>query len=266
MCCPNTAFLDNKRSIDAPPAKWSQLSRFRVHPLLLVALLPLFPTGLYLNRGYTIWFHWFSLAALVTQSSFLRKFAILQGSGISLGWYAAMVYEWMFQGNFFHILYKNSPIFLRQHMVDENGTVIWDTPESLVCRLVSHTADIVAHPVLAYWLWRWHVRASGSGVLDWSVIVLAYACSRLWSIVHTTYNMGEPGLFYMGHEVYNVDSLDVWIAPYIAEGVIYALAVFWKLVLEEPPESAKVSDALFDAKPKLIESESDLSTDTCPAR
>ena len=51
---------------------------------LVIAALPLLPTAMYVNRGYTVWFHLVSTIYFLSRSPFVRQVAILQGLGICL--------------------------------------------------------------------------------------------------------------------------------------------------------------------------------------
>ena len=75
-----------------------------------------------------------------------------------------------------------------------------------------------------------------------------------WSVIHTYYNFGTPLPFYVGHDVYTVDSLDSWYPAYIAEAVVYLSVVVWKILLEGSEEKKLSKDNT--QKPELIHSDS----------
>merc|ERR1712157_656695 len=104
---------------------WVPKAWWPVNPILLILIIPLLPSWLYLNRGYTIWFHNISLAYLLTMNESLRRFLIVQGTGISLGWWAALVYDFYVHGRYAHILYMNMPGIIKQAMVNEAGHVFY---------------------------------------------------------------------------------------------------------------------------------------------
>ena len=43
------------------------------------------------------------------------------------------------------------------------------------------------------------------------------------------FNSGKIGLFYIGYDVYIMDSLDPWYAAYAAETGFYMLIITWKI-------------------------------------
>jgi hypothetical protein len=254
MCQPS------ERPTSAPASK--ALRPWPLPPLLLVALLPFLPTWLWLNRGYTIWFHYIIIAHFLTQSPFLRKFAILQGAGVTMGWYAAIATNSYSRGRFcFDTLYHNTPAAMRVYMVDEGGNLI-HTYMSWAVMALAHLADTLGHPLPVLLFWWMHCRAGGSlrDVLTWPVIGSTYLLSRVWSLTHTYYNFGEPGLFYFGYDVYNVKDLEGWLPAYLAEGAMYASAVMYKLWAVERTTSKTLH--VESSHPLLVASESGISIDT----
>lgn len=201
-----------------------------MHPIVPIAALPLLPTWLYLNRGYTIWFHLMTVAFLLTRRTFLRRFLIFQGTCITAGWYASILLDLVKNARFFHILYQNTPELMKSVIIDESGEVVY-TAGSVGLMALTHAADTFAHPGLVYLLWRWHRLSGGtiSDILTWSVVVSHYLFSRLWSVVHVYHNTGQLGFFYIGHDVYNVEDLCCWIPAYVTEGLIHAAVVVWIL-------------------------------------
>jgi hypothetical protein len=190
---------------------------------LILALLPVLPRSLYLNRGYTVWFHLTSLSYFFTRSSFLRKILILQGTGICLGWYTAIPYDWFVEGTFCHTLYRNMPGGMLPYMVQETSSssgsgvdsyVILESYSSYAMKGASHLLDALGHPGLLCLFWKLHrrhvnqnkqrQRRNGSNrnnqstvvgisellndILTWPVIVAAWHFSRMWSMVHSYYN------------------------------------------------------------------------------
>lgn len=221
---------DTKRTTPASKSLWQKV--WPIHPAVVVAIIPLLPTWMWLNRGYTIWFHLVAVAFLLTRSMFLRSFLIFQGFSITLGWYAAILHDLASNSRFFHILYMNTPESMRRSIFSDCGEHLVFSAESLFYIFVSHAADTIGHPGLTYLLWHYHRWGGGTveDVLTWRVIISHYLFSRLWSIVHTYYNSGTFGLFYFGHDVYNIHDLDGWYPAYIVEGLIHSSVIVWKLM------------------------------------
>mmetsp|Transcript_24963 Transcript_24963/g.68840 ORF Transcript_24963/g.68840 Transcript_24963/m.68840 type:complete len:300 (+) Transcript_24963:260-1159(+) len=166
----------------------SMLRKFYpLHPsvalVVMATVFLIFPSSLYVNRGFTVWFHWASVFYLLTQSRFVQKFLILSGISICMGWYACLVYELVVHGRFFDALYKNMPAALTQYMLLEednathgignnnynnnnrdnnalnatasvNGTLDLASTHSLLAMLLSHVLDLLGHPLLTYYFWR----------------------------------------------------------------------------------------------------------------
>jgi hypothetical protein len=167
---------------------------------------------------------------MLTQKEPLRRFLILQGTGISLGWYAALLNDYIRHGRFAHILYMNMPSILKSQMVDTSGHVFY-TRQSIVIMILSHVLDTILHPGIVYFLLRSH-KASGKSlnqVLSWKVLLSTFAVSRLWSIVHTQYHHGAIGGWYFGYDVYHIHDLDSWMPAYIAEGVFLSCLSLYML-------------------------------------
>lgn len=256
-----------------------------VPPLALAALLPFLPSSLFLNRGYTIWFHWLGMAYFLTRSPFLRKFLIVQGSGISLGWYAALVHDLVVHDRFCHALYKNMPSSMTAVMLDDQGDFV-KSNLSLLYMGLSHVLDTIGHPLVTYLFWYLHCRHSKnssniknntrtisnnvSSVLTWPVLVATFLTSRLWSLTHTYHNQGSAALYYYGHDVYVIDTLDSWFPAYATEGAMYVCMVLWKLCFEQTKETGmtkEVGAAVMDeSKPILIASISGVSSVSSDSR
>lgn len=220
-----------------------------VSPLLLIAVFPLLPTSYYLNRGYTIWYHWVAVVYALTCSPFVRSLLILQGCSVSAGWYTAILFDYVLHNTVFLTLYKNTPLALRKLMLDDTGPLRPHTgqlrTDSPILRaaamVVAHLCDALAHPGLAYGMWRLHCRANGqdkaansdfkrnhlAAALTLPVIGTSFALCRVWCLVHTAYNQEITSLYYMGHDVYNLDHLQGWLPAYAAEAVVHGLALFY---------------------------------------
>mmetsp|Transcript_10435 Transcript_10435/g.22974 ORF Transcript_10435/g.22974 Transcript_10435/m.22974 type:complete len:301 (-) Transcript_10435:160-1062(-) len=235
-----------------PPSIQPLISAIFPLPLpLALTLLPFLPTSSYLNRGYTVWFHLFSLTYLLTRNSFLRKILILQGTGICLGWYAAIVNEWYCDGMFCHTLYRNMPEGMIRYMIQQlpvddaatttviaaegsGGYIFLDTYSAYAMIALSHVLDTLGHPILAYAFYRIHMSNGGTirDILTWPVVVSAWHISRVWSLVHSYYNTGVFSLWYVGHDVYVLNNLDSYVVAYVWEGMLFGGVAFWKLFLE----------------------------------
>ncbi|KAL3785325.1 hypothetical protein ACHAWO_008597 [Cyclotella atomus] len=249
-----------------------------IKPIPLAALLPLLPflpSSFYLNRGYTVWFHLCSLAYIPTRSAFLRKFVVLQGVAICAGWYAAIVNEYISDGNFCHALYRNMPQSLVDQIVvqHEDRYEMRNTNTAWVYKFLCHVVDILGHPVIVYIFWRIHKSygETWKDLLSWPVIIMAWHFSRLWSLVHSVYNKGTWDFWYFGHDVYVLNDTSVYLTAYIAEGLCFGAAVTWKLLFEGlviSEDPVVLSDlvqmeskaAKEDPKPMLVHSESACST------
>lgn len=253
--------------------------------LVVLALIPLLPTSFYLNRGYTVWFHLMSIGYFFTRSPFIRKILILQGTGICLGWYAAIITDWVVEGTFCHTLYRNMPGSMLPYMVLEEqqltaddgdigefGYVILNTYSSWAMKAFSHVLDTIGHPGLAYLFYKLHLKAGGriGDVLTWPVIVSAWHISRIWSMVHSYYNTGVPAWWYYGHDVYVLNNLNAYLIAYVAEGVCFGVAILCRLywdqssaassLLSSLPLPMKSEEKRGEKTPALVHSESAVST------
>jgi hypothetical protein len=265
---------DNDNNEAQPKAEESKYKYWPLHPLAVLALFPLLPTEFYLNRGYTQWFHWTAVVYLLTGSAFLRRFLVVQGTGVTLGWYSALANDLYWNGKFCHVLYKNMPIVMTNVMLDSQTKVLLQSWEALSVMGVSHLLDTLAHPLLTLYMWRLHCRSGGSlrDLFSWNVVVSTFALSRLWSLTHTMYNFGTSGwgLYYFGSDVYILDDLESWISAYVAEGLFYVAIVLYKIFWEQSTtvmstttatvsEAKGLVDVVNDTKPSLMSSESGVS-------
>jgi hypothetical protein len=280
LSCSNDDSNNNKTQSESEYKYWP------LHPLAVLALFPLLPTECYLNRGYTQWFHWTAVAYLLTRSTFLRRFLVVQGTGITLGWYSAIANDWYWNGKFCHVLYHNMPSTMTNVMVDstsQTNSLLLDSWQSLLVMGLSHLLDTLGHPLLTLYFYRLHCNAGGSlrDLFSWNIVVSTYMLSRLWSLTHTLYNYGTPGggLFYVGYDVYIMEDLNSWMAAYVAEGVFYATIVLYKILWEEQQSTTTtvmsatttktatskatgLVDVVLDTKPSLIPSESGVSMES----
>ena len=220
-----------------------------LHPSIVIVIMAIFlPYSCFLNRGFTIWFHWMSILHLVTQfqSMFIEKFLILSGTSISLGWYSTLLWECIYHGRYFDALYNN---------VD----VLYDyIPSSIMSShpftpiIIIHIFDLLGHPLLTYYFWLRYNNNNNSiattpppdnrdknndksihiidEICTWPVLISAYIFSRVWSIVHTYHNFGYFGLFYVGFDVYIIDSLDMWYPAYTTETFLYSSLILRKFI------------------------------------
>lgn len=200
---------------------------------LVVAALPFLPTAMYVNRGYTVWFHLVSTIYFLSRSPFVRQVAILQGVGICLGWYSAIIYDAIVEGTFCHTLYRNMPNRSNYLLdLDDGGYEMLDiTFQSLAHKLLAHTLDFIGHPGLLWLLIASH-KASGGSFADlasWNVIASAWYLSRSWSLFHSYVNQGRFALWYFGHDIYNLASLDCYLVAYVAEAVCFAGVASYRL-------------------------------------
>jgi len=180
MCQPaQSQDAPNPKDVSVLQQSAKQKSVIQPLPLLaILPLLPLLPTSSYLNRGYTVWFHLCSLAYIPTRSAFLRKFLILQGFAIRTGWYAAIINEYVSDGNFCHALYRNMPERIVNGIVHEHddGYDMLHTYMAWGYKFLSHVLDILGHPTIVYIFWRVHKSYGETwrDVLSWPVIIAAW--------------------------------------------------------------------------------------------
>jgi hypothetical protein len=213
-----------------------------------------------------------------------------------MGWYATIVYEYLFYDRFMHTLYNNMPASLTNIMWiamkdNDNGNDIllydnhnnnapqldFTSTHSLLIMALSHALDLLAHPLLTYYFWRKHSQGGGGGtthtlngggggtlkqVLSWPVIVSAYLFSRCWSMTHTYYNFQRLEWFYVGHDVYMVKDLDCWYPAYIAESAIFLSVVVWKICWEESSSSEEEDDSNSSKPQKLSDTTVDESSNS----
>lgn len=305
MCVPTTKLssssLESSLKLSSKPRKniYNDVldTVWPLHPstaiTVLALLIPSY-THFFLNRGFTVWFHWASLFCFVTTTTkskttmtmFLERFLLLSGISISIGWYSCLAYEYVWYGRFFDALYKNMPSILCQYMIiyndndnstststnintsqdQENGTLDFESYHSLTAMAISHILDLLGHPLLTYYFWRRHndnnknnnsakINANDNNsttidnnnnnnntfisifindICSWPVIVSSFMYSRIWSVVHTYYNFGSKGIgfYYIGYDVYVMDTLDSWYPAYLAETCIFTSLVLWKLYTE----------------------------------
>ena len=114
---PQHKVLPSKKDTNTHTKTWLSKKIWPLPTPLVLAMLPFLPQSLYLNRGYTVWFHLTSFVYFFTRSSFIRKVLILQGLGICLGWYAAIAHDWYVEGTFCNPLYRNMPQVMVSYMV-----------------------------------------------------------------------------------------------------------------------------------------------------
>jgi hypothetical protein len=240
-----------------------------VHPLLVLALLPVMPSSCFLNRGFTIWFHWASVIYLLTQSKFLEKCLVLIGTSVCLGWYSSIAYDYFQYGRLALILYDNSPPIMTEIMLDETtGQPNYGSMAAVSTMLLAHALDTLGHPLLTHYFWRRHRQTGGClpTILTWPVVVSSWLFSRIWSILHTYYNFGRVQPYYVGYDVYVLpaDHLDCWYPAYVAESLLFSFVVMWKL-FGEPHQSSNANNKLrtngneYETKPRLLLSQSTVS-------
>lgn len=176
-----------------------------LHPLFVLAMIPLCPSWFFLNRGFTQWFHWGCIFFMLTgQQDFWRRFVVVNGGSVCAGWYAAVVHDYLYYSRFCHLLYNNMPQNMRTLMLTNtklaSGGINTDTA-SLACIALTHMIDILAHPLITYAIWKMHTSRGGTlrSLVTWDIIVATYAFSRLYSMVHLWHNEGAvTSLFYYG--------------------------------------------------------------------
>lgn len=221
----------------------------RLWPLplwLVIAAFPLLPTSCYLNQGYTKWFHWCSVAFLLTQNKTLCQFLAVQGLLICVGWYCSLSLDYIWNDRFMHILYRNMPSVIEKYILEganitgQNILVLPSTTLScLLGQLVACSLDLLLHPGLTYYFWRRCYKSSAlpcswNDIISWKILGAALVLSRLWSITHNwLHSNGKIQFYYFGTEVYNVapDSEHLWMAAYVGETITTVGIVAGKLLI-----------------------------------
>lgn len=238
----------------------------RLSPLLVISLVPFLPTWCYINRGFTQWFHWVAVLYVLTKWDFLERFQVTTGMSICLGWYSALGYSAIQYGHFCWTLYQNMPGAMKDHIFHpQTGEIQYHSTKALQMMALSHTLDILLHPLLTYYFWRRHKQRGGTAAdifLSWPVIVSSYLYSRLWSMTQNMYNTGKPGFFYIGHDIYIMEHLDCWIPAYAAESLFYACLVLYKVTFQASKASTTKTiddDSIYEPPPKLAYSVSGIS-------
>lgn len=210
MCQPVKARLPNPSHPTPPSRSLSSSDK----TIILFSLLPFLPTTFYLNRGYTVWYHYTLLLTYLTGSDFLKRVCIIQGLTVCGGWYASLGYEWMRYGRFFNILY-------------DNARVLFDFTETKSCNLkcvagekvLTNILDFLAHPFPLLLL-----KNETQNINQPLSTITAFIISRLWSLTHNIYNLGYTGhwwFWYAGRDVYEVEYLEGWWVAYFIETLIF---------------------------------------------
>lgn len=214
MCKASTETQEPKNG--APKQEISMIGKvWPLHPAVALAILATFPSYCFVRRGFTQWFHWASFIYLLSQSKFLQKFQVLAGISICLGWYSALAWDYLKYGRAFVALYKNMPSFMTSTMLEKStGQLNYDSASSLLTMMAAHLLDILGHILLTYYFWRKHRQDGGTfrSVCTWPAIILSYLFSRCYSMTQVYCNTGEFGLFYVGFDVYVMDTLDPWVS------------------------------------------------------
>ncbi len=201
-----------------------------IKPLHLLFFVPFLPSSLFLNRGYTVYYHHITIVYLLTKKEPIRRFLIVQGTGITLGWYSAMMYDYYHSGRVCHLLYMNMPQLMKSAMVDENGYVFY-TSHSKLYMCISHILDIMLHPGIVCFLYKAHQKSGGtlSDIVSMRMIIAAFLVARLWSVIHTLINGKEISGYYFGYDVYHLHDLESWLPAYIAEGVFFFTMITYRI-------------------------------------
>lgn len=233
----NSSSSSNSIETKASPANPTEECKSwpSLHPLAVLTVMPLAPIWFWMNRGFTNWFHygfWFYL--LTGRTDFMRRFQVIIGGSVCIGWYLSVVHDYAVHGRFCHLLYNNMPPGMKT-MILENGRlasggIVDSTMATGIIALV-HVLDFVAHPYLTYVAWKMHSSRGGSmrNLVTWDVLVSAYALRMLYSMSHQYYNDGAvTGLLYYGFDVYHLDTLDTWTAAYTGESLWFAGLIVWK--------------------------------------
>ena len=105
------------------------------------------------------------------------------------------------------------------------------TFKSLAHKLLAHILDFIGHPGLLWLLIASHKASGGSSkdLADWKIVTSAWYLSRSWSLFHSYVNQGRFALWYFGHDIYNLASLDCYLVAYVAEAVCFAAIASYRL-------------------------------------
>jgi len=169
------------------------------------------------------------MAGLLLRINFLNRCIAVQGIGITVGWYAAIFKDIYDNSRGFHILYANTPSSMKAVMFDNDTSSVLNTTPSNYMKIAAHAMDTCGHPGLTI-LFLWICLRNGGrwkDIFKLPVLVAVFCLSRFWSVVHNDHNFGRFGIYYVGYDVYNLDTLDVWYNAYVAEGVFFAVAFVW---------------------------------------
>ena len=156
----------------------------------------------------------------------MRRFQVVIGGAVCLGWYMTVVYESLVHGRTCHLLYNNMPGSLKALMLENgslaSGGLITYKMSGLAAMALSHLTDIIAHPFLTYFAWR-NFKSRGGSFRDlarWEVVACAYVFRVVYSVSHQYYNWGfVESPYYYGHEVYHIDDVGSYTVAYIGEAI-----------------------------------------------
>lgn len=144
--------------------------------------------------------------------------------------------------------------------ITSDSQLDFESAHSIIAMMSSHVLDLLGHPILTYYFWRRYKNDSGNlktsitnsngnntenstgsscrsigcfdDVCTWPIVISAYLYSRVWSLVQTYHNFGRFALFYLGHNIYVVESLESWYPAYIAETALYSYIIIRKLLFQ----------------------------------
>ncbi|GMI44085.1 hypothetical protein TrCOL_g9304 [Triparma columacea] len=139
----------------------------------------------------------------------------VMGLTVCLGWYASLVYEYIFHGRFFDILYDNAAVLFSFDLSEDCGSKC-----VLGKKILTNIVDFIAHPLPLFFLLRSNRSMDLSKFNSPASTISAFILSRSWSIFHNVFNMGFSGhsyLWYCDRHVYNLVHLEGWTAAYAAE-------------------------------------------------
>ena len=95
------------------------------------------------------------------------------------------------------------------------------------------------------------------------VILSAFCFTRLWSLTQSYLNQETASWYYSGHEIYKVDSLDIWYAAYAGEGAWFIAITIWKLfrdaAINDDNDIVTKRSSRNQNLPKLLHSQSTMS-------
>lgn len=257
----------HKEDLSRRSSLLSLLCQLNIRVVLYAALVSIaiqvLPKSLIVNRGFTVWFQyiWILYLALGKPPK-LEPFGFIVGCGVCVGWYSSLVVDMIFIHPYTaYLLYDNMLPVMKSYMfIDHehgNGSLAFDSSSGILMMILSHILDSAGHIGITYYFYKkciaqqqelttaaaattttksqhpslliWLFQNHEIPVISWTLLILSYCFSRIWSIVHTYEHYQTFGMFYFGTHVYHVATSDLFYPSYIGEAIVFGLAVGCKL-------------------------------------